>query len=82
MNIENPILYSLQLSTCEAIINYSKSYNVSYKSACNVAFKNLKRKRFKKSDCGFNLKSANQFYSSFRRFKSMKMDSVRSFHPS
>ena len=25
MNIENPILYSLQLSTCEAIINYSKS---------------------------------------------------------
>ena len=74
MNKENPVKYSLQLSTCEAIISYSKKHNVSYRSACNIAFVNLKQHKFKRTHCGFNLKSPNQFYSSFRRFKSYKMN--------
>ena len=73
MNKENPLKYSLQLSTCEAIISYSKKYNVSYRSACKIAYSNLKQHKFKQTSCGFNLKSENQFYSSFRRFKSYKM---------
>ena len=81
MNKENPIKYSLQLSTCEAIISYSKKYNVSYKVACNIAFNNLTQKKFKQTPCGFNLKSFHQFYSSFRRFKSIKMKSVPSTPP-
>jgi len=75
MNVEDPRKYSLQLSTCESIIRYSRINNVSYKDACNIAYSNLKRKR--KLDCGFNLKSPQQFYSSFRRFKSSKMFSSR-----
>ena len=71
MNIENPRKYSLQLSTCESIISYSKKNKVSYKTACHIAYSNLRRKR--KLSCGFNLKSSLQFYNSFRRFKSSKM---------
>jgi hypothetical protein len=73
MNKENPIKYSLQISTCEAIIGYSKKNNVSLKVACNVAFHNLKSRKNKKIKCGFNLNSPQQFYSSFRRFKSLRM---------
>ena len=75
MNKENPVKYSLQLSTCEAIIDYSHSHKVSYQVACNIAFANLKKHKSKVSS-GFNLKSPCQFYSSFRRFKSMKMRSA------
>ena len=75
MNIENPLKYSLQLSTCEAIIIYSERHHVSYRTACDIAFSNLTKKKFSKINCGFNLKSSQQFYSSFRRFKSIKMKS-------
>ena len=66
MNKENPPKYSLQISTCEAIIKYSELNNVSLCQSCFLAFYNLKKN--KKIDCGFNLVSPHQFYSSFRRF--------------
>ena len=81
MNIEDPLKYSLQLSTCEAILHYSRTHKVSNRVACDIAFSNLKKRRFNKRHCGFNLKSPVQFYSSFRRFKSLKMSSVNRFPP-
>jgi len=66
MNKENPPKYSLQISTCEAIIKYSELNNVSLRQSCFLAFSNLKKN--KKIDCGFNLVSPHQFYSSFCRF--------------
>ena len=61
MNKENPSKYSLQISTCEAIIRYSEVNNVSLRQSCFLAFSNLKKN--KKVDCGFNLVSPHQFYS-------------------
>jgi len=66
-----PTKYSLQISTCEAIIRYQEANNVSLRQSCFLAFSNLKKN--KKVDCGFNIVSSHQFYSSFRRFKSSKM---------
>jgi len=77
MNKENPEKYSLQLNTCEAIIDYSISRKVSFRQACFIAFRNLKQSKSKVS-CGFNLTSPTQFYSSFRRFKSLKMNTFES----
>jgi hypothetical protein len=74
MNKENPIKYSLQISTCEAIIKYAEKNNISFRQSCFIAFANLKKN--KKVNCGFNLISPVQFYSSFRRFRSCKMSSI------
>ena len=43
MNKENSIECSLQLGTCEAIIDYSKSNNVFLLSACDTLIPILKK---------------------------------------
>ena len=71
MKTENPLKYSLQLTTYEAIEQYSKAKNISIRQASFIVFSNLKKENV---DCGFNLKSTSQFYSSLKRFKFSKMN--------
>jgi len=65
MNIENPLKYSLQVTTLESIKSYSLFHNISFRRASFIAFSHLVGSEV---CCGFNLKSANQFYNSLKRF--------------
>ena len=71
MNKENPEKHSLQLATLRSIQTYAENNNLSFRQASFLAFHNLKRKQI---DCGFNLKTKSQFYSSLKRFKISKMN--------
>ena len=73
MNIENPRKYSLQLATFNVVKKYAKENCISIRQSSFIIFSNLKRKRFCSKDCGFNLQSKEQFYSSLKRFKSNKI---------
>ena len=73
MNKENPVKYSLQLATYEAIEMYSIENDISFRQATFIIFTHLKNKKQKQLISGFNLKSPMQFYSSLKRFRSLKM---------
>jgi len=75
MKKECPQKYSLQITTLEQIQKYSNLKNVSFRQASFTAFHNLSKQKI---NCGFNLKTQQQFYSSLKRFKNSKIDKKHS----
>ena len=66
MNKENPQKYSLQMTTCESILSFARKHHLTESSACRTIYFELLSSGV---DCGFNLKSSEQFWNSYRRFK-------------
>ena len=78
MKREDPRKYSLQLTTFDAVSKYSEQHKISLRQASFFVFRNLKRiKKKNKVNCGFNLKTPSQFYSSLKRFKNSKMNHTK-----
>jgi hypothetical protein len=69
MKIECPEKYSLQMTTYGSVFRYSLEKGISFRRASFLVFSVLKGSGL---NCGFNLKSCFQFYSSLKYFKHSK----------